>query len=360
MKAPAYDVAIIGGGLYGVCIALFLKRYFKRIVVLEKTSTLFTEASFINQARVHNGYHYPRSIVTASRSHVNYQKFIRDFPGCIHGTFTKLYAISSHNSQTTASQFISFCRRVDIPLHPASPAYRALFNPRMIEQVFEVEESVFDAKKLVAILAGRLKHNAITVRFRQEVIGINQDGKLLEISMGTGNRVRATHVFNCSYAGINKILRQSGMPELPFKYEYTEVALIDVPHALRHIGVTVMDGPFFSILPFPARKCYSFTHVRYTPHDTFFDTSSLTSHSAPTSNFLYMKNDAQRYMPSLGAISHKTSLYAAKTLLMENEIDDGRPILFRKDYALKNHHVVMGGKIDNIYDIYAVLSRLFF
>lgn len=36
-------------------------------------------ASFINQARVHNGYHYPRSVSTASKSAHYYERFVRTF-----------------------------------------------------------------------------------------------------------------------------------------------------------------------------------------------------------------------------------------------------------------------------------------
>lgn len=37
------------------------------------------EASLFNQARVHGGYHYPRSLTTAARGRANYAKFIDEF-----------------------------------------------------------------------------------------------------------------------------------------------------------------------------------------------------------------------------------------------------------------------------------------
>jgi hypothetical protein len=36
---------------------------------------------------------------------------------------------------------------------------------------------------------------------------------------------------------------------------------------------------------------------------------------------------------------------------MKNEGDDGRPILFEKHAALPGCYSVLGGKIDNIYDV---------
>ena len=60
---------IIGAGIYGLYSALYLaKKNSGRIILLEKDSEAFSRATYINQARVHMGYHYPRSISTASKS----------------------------------------------------------------------------------------------------------------------------------------------------------------------------------------------------------------------------------------------------------------------------------------------------
>ena len=38
---------------------------------------------------------------------------------------------------------------------------------------------------------------------------------------------------------------------------------------MSNYGVTIMDGPFMSSIPFPQRNLHSLTHVRYTPHFTW-------------------------------------------------------------------------------------------
>lgn len=40
----------------------------EHVLVLECDKTPFRRATYINQARVHQGYHYPRSISTAMKS----------------------------------------------------------------------------------------------------------------------------------------------------------------------------------------------------------------------------------------------------------------------------------------------------
>lgn len=61
------DAIIIGGGFYGAAIAIYLakERGLKRIMLIEREPALLKRASYNNQARVHNGYHYPRSFTTA-------------------------------------------------------------------------------------------------------------------------------------------------------------------------------------------------------------------------------------------------------------------------------------------------------
>lgn len=47
--------------------------------------------------------------------------------------------------------------------------------------------------------------------------------------------------------------QQSGLSLLPFKHELTEMALVEVPDIMKLIGVTVMDGSYFSVMPYPSR-----------------------------------------------------------------------------------------------------------
>jgi hypothetical protein len=64
-----------------------------------------------------------------------------------------------------------------------------------------------------------------------------------------------------------------------------------------------------------------------------------------------MIRDAARYMPELAKCVQEDSLWEIKTVLPQSELDDGRPILFQPDLHLKGFVSIMGGKLDNIYDI---------
>src|SRR5215469_5945030 len=127
-----YDAVVIGGGFYGCTIALFLRERFSSILLVEQENELLTRASLVNQARVHNGYHYPRSFVTALRSHVNFPRFVSDFRECIDATFEQYYAIARSQSKTSALQFSRIFSNLGIPVSPAKPAIKKLFSSSLI------------------------------------------------------------------------------------------------------------------------------------------------------------------------------------------------------------------------------------
>ncbi|MEW6185810.1 MAG: amino acid oxidase, partial [Thermodesulfobacteriota bacterium] len=324
-----------------------------------------TRASYANQARVHGGYHYPRSFMTAWRSLINLPRFYLDFRDSIEDRFTKVYAVARNLSQVNAFQFKKFCQQIGAPLKPAAPAIRRLFNEDMIEAVFYAKEYAFNALKLRSILKQRLERCRVMTLLKTRVTGISPlEGDLLKIELSDGASLTAGQTFNCTYSNINTLLHHSHLDLLPLKHELTELALIQVPEELKNLGITVMDGPFFSLMPFPPRNLHSLSHVRYTPHQSWLDTGEFKEaenelKSQPIrSNFPLMWKDAQRYLPVLAGAKYEESLFEIKTVLQTNEIDDGRPILFRTHPAMKNLTTIMGGKIDNIYDVLQALQRL--
>ena len=139
------------------------------------------------------------------------------------------------------------------------------------------------------------------------------------------------------------------------------MALMQVPPVLQGLGITVMDGPFFSLMPFPARGLHTLSHVRYTPHLHWNDKhgidpyQKLKQYDCET-RVDRMMRDVGRYLPSILNAQYVDSLFEVKTVLIKNEGDDGRPILFEKHPELPGCFSVLGGKIDNIYDVLETLD----
>jgi glycine/D-amino acid oxidase-like deaminating enzyme len=359
-------IVIAGGGFFGCSIAMMLHRRGWHPIVVEEADELLTKASRINQARVHGGYHYPRSLMTAYRSRQNYEKFRAHYRDAIVDQFTKIYAVGSLFSKVTANQFEVFMDRVGAPLKEAPDTIRKLFNPALTERVWIAEECAFDFSVLRDKLREEMREAGVEVRLGTlvETAAPHPSGALARLS--DGSEIECDFIFNATYAGLNRLTSASGLPLIPLKHELTEMALVELPPELDGLSVTMMCGPFFSFMPFPSLGLTTLSHVRYTPHAHWFENEqtgatnpyqtfdSIEKHS----HFEMMVADASRYMPALRGAVQKDSLWTVKTLLPLSEIDDGRPILFQRDAKLPAVVHVMGGKIDNIFDVEDEVDRL--
>ena len=234
-RTDSYDVAVIGGGFFGCRIAQHLRAFMPRIVVLEQEADLLQRASYNNQARVHQGYHYPRSVLTALRSRVNFGRFIREYPECVDSSFTKYYAIARNYSHVTARQFRIFCERIGAPIEPAPRDVRAFFDADRIEDVFLVKEFAFDAVKLKEHVARDLAAAGVELRFRTRALrleSLSGGGVAVSLVGPRGpERIQARKVFNCTYSGLNHLLGPSRLPVLHLKAHVPE--RLESPKTLR-------------------------------------------------------------------------------------------------------------------------------
>jgi glycine/D-amino acid oxidase-like deaminating enzyme len=358
-----YDAVVVGGGFYGARLALLLRRRGQRVLLVEREATLLSRASIRNQARVHNGYHYPRSILTSMRSRLNYRRFLNDYGDCVYDSFTHFYAVARGMSKISAGQFAEFCRRIEAPLAPAPDSVVKLFDATRIDAVFRVEECAFDASRLSARLARELGEAGVDVAVMTEAVSAQSTRNGIEITLrrteggpGASERiVEASQALNCTYSRLNHLLAASGAEPIPAKHELTELAVIEPPAELRGAAVTVMDGPFFSLMPYPSRELYTLSHVRYTPHYSWHDRANqpivelLTTRGA--SRFEHMVRDAARYLPAMRSAQYVDSLWEIKTVMPRSEQDDSRPILLRRCAEHPALITVLGAKIDSVYDV---------
>lgn len=361
-SSTQYDYVVIGGGFYGCCLALYLRSISSRVLLVEAGERLMDRASRVNQARVHTGFHYPRSAATAVKSMLLHRRFLADFPEAVVDDFQMLYAIARRRSKVTAKKFHRMFRDMGAPIEVAGPGHRALFDAERIEEVFACHEVAFDHTILGRLVGERLTAAGIEVRLLTEAVGVSDHRSGVVVRLSDGSEVSAAYAFNITYSQINAVLAKAGLPPARLKHEIAELALIEPPRELERIGVTVMDGAFFSAMPYPSEGLYSLTHVRYTPHDSWADNAALRDpyrHFAalePESRYAFMLRDAQFYLPCLAGAQYRRSIYEVKTVLIKNEADDGRPILYHRSPETSRVISVLGGKIDNIYDLFEAVK----
>jgi hypothetical protein len=240
----------------------------------------------------------------------------------------------------------------------------------MVEEVFQAEEYSFNHEVLSASAFKDLQDNGVRLMLETEVLRIEASkarGLLISLQTRSGFPIAQIHsglVFNCSYSGLGSFEGGFSSPEVELKHEIAEVALIQVPEGLRDLGITVMDGPFWSVLPFPSKGLHSLSHVRFTPHTSWKEQVAKNPYNeladySNHSRYDRMVRDASRFVPSLACSTQIESLFEVKTVLSMNEGDDGRPILFEEHGTLKGCVSILGGKLDNIYDMFEKLDKYF-
>ena len=373
-EARRYDKIIIGAGLYGLYSALFSGRKGEEVLVLEYDNEPFSRATYINQARVHMGYHYPRSLSTALKSAGYYRRFHEDFSFAIHQSFRQIYATSAEFSWTGAAEFEAFCKAAGIKCEALSPD--TYFRPGMCDGAFLTEEDTYDAMILRDYFLKEIEVlPKVAIQTDVRLSHIEQEDNCYELKYtknGTEESAKTPFLINATYASTNQVLKKAGADPFGIKYELCEIILCSVEGTLKDIGLTVMDGPFFSIMPFGKTGYHSLTSVTFTPHVTSYDTlphfkcqegtecspdqlgnCSLCPHH-PESAWPYMSRLADKYMKDEYSYRYEKSLYSMKPILKSSEVDDSRPTVIRVEQGEEGEPKllsVLSGKINTVYDL---------
>lgn len=376
MIIEGFDKVIIGAGLYGLYAALFCCTKGQKVIVLECEDAAFKRATFINQARVHQGYHYPRSISTALKSAGYFERFNRDYAFCINKEFEQIYATSTEYSWSNGKQFKDFCRAANIPCEELNP--NNFFKSNMCDGAFRTREYTYDAMILREYFLEELKKytSNVEIQYSVKITGIYKDSDRYIITTEGGAKYSSGYILNVTYAGTNQILDMLGFEKFKIKYELCEIILCNVNEKLKGLGITVMDGPFFSIMPFGKTGYHSLTSVTFTPHTTSYEelpTFSCQERSdgyctkyrlgncnncpaRPVTAFPYMDHLARKYMRNEYTFTYDNSLFSMKPILMSSELDDSRPTVVRKYSDGPTFVSVLSGKINTVYDLDEVLS----
>jgi len=347
--AKPKSLAVIGAGFFGLSAALTLSKLGNNVVVYEKNVSAMQQASRLNQARVHGGYHYPRSLVTAARCRANYEKFVQDYKTSIFDDFQSVYAIAC-DSKVNSQKFSRLMKMIGSPIEKLTNSPAANFNPSLISDAFKVSEVAFNSDILMSTVMNRLSRHNVQIRFENEVIEIeklNTFGKK-KIKVKIKNGLSEVHdgVIVATY-GIDLV--NSNFSE-DFLYEVCELIRVEPPEPLIKTAITVMDGPYWSLTPWPSLKSHVLTHVRHTPHARFAhysEASEFFAQKLETRAELMIK-DASRYMPIMSECKILGSEYIIKTILKKRDYDDARPIYIKQDDNILS---ILGSKIDNVYEV---------
>lgn len=369
-----FDAIVVGGGIFGCYAALHLAAKGARVALLEKEERLFQKASLVNQARLHGGYHYPRSIATAALSDQHKERFTVEHRDFIHFSFEKYYAIDRFGSFTDPRQFERFCEYLKLPCkrireHP-------LFNFNRLEALYKTVEYSFDPVLLREYYRAKVeRHPGIQVRRSTQIQTARISGKdwVLELQ-NRKTPVQSPVVINATYAATNAINSLFGLRKLELTHEISEIAFINSAQ-FQDMGLTVMDGPFGSIMPYGRSGLLSLSSVAYTHHKISFDevpTFDCQIESdpncrpeapgictdctrRPSSNAYKMLRQMGAYFSNAVRFEYFFSYYTIKSKLKASYIDDGRPTEISVLNDSPKFICLFAGKINSIYEIEKVI-----
>ncbi len=378
-----FDVSIVWAWIFWMYSALFLWKKWLKVALLEFDWKPFERATYINQARLHSGYHYPRSKITAEQSIKYFEKFYTDFRFAINDGFQKIYAIADTWSKVNASEYKEFCKHFNIRCEEInSDQY---FKKWSVEKSFDTLEYSFDALKIRDFFMKEIEQHAnISVFYNTRISEVESNDENFNIQIETNcnelQQIETDKVLNTSYASTNQIISKFWFHDLfDVKYELCEVIFCEVNDIIKNIWITVMDWPFFSVMPFGLSWFHSLTSVQHTPHQTSYNklpkfdcqnnSKTCSEYSLDNCNLCNLKpqtawqemtNLAYKFLIDDIKIKYKSSIFTPKIILSSAEKDDSRPTLIKKIWK-QNKPIfisVLSGKLNTFYELEDTLLSL--
>ena len=243
------DFVIIGAGIFGVELALKLDSQNFKVTLVEKEGQILSKASAINQNRVHLGSHYPRSINTALQAIESYDYFTNRFKNAIRPGIESYYMISNEKSRMISlNKYADFCSKLNINYKIINKSYfnRYLNIDKIENDVFLVDETVFEINEIRKQLIEELKKSSVNLVINDSVRKIEVLSNNEKKTITNSNTYYSDYIINCTYDEINNIIENINC-KIDLKFQNVLLPIIKSDYYIP--GMTIMDGPYCSILP---------------------------------------------------------------------------------------------------------------
>jgi len=343
-------IAVIGGGIFGVEVAIKLGKN-HNVELFEKNSDILNSASGINQYRLHKGYHYPRSNETAQSSLHSESLFRKEFQDAIIDNDEHYYCISKYDSLTSGDKYIEFCKSSNLEF---SINNLNLVNQENVQLCVKVKESVFDPEILKNMCWKKLKDNRV------------------KVNLNTNISLKSLHNFDyiiiATYSDLNRLLEKFPEYQRELQFELCEKPVIKPPKSLENKSIVIMDGPFMCIDPFGHTGNSVLGNVVHAIHQSnigkfpIFDSSFIPLlnngiiYNPKITNFPKFIESATKFIPNIKESKHIGSMYTIRTVFPKLEKTDARPTVVTK--ISNNIITILSGKIGNCVEAAEKVERI--
>jgi len=279
------NVAVLGGGLQGACVAMELASAGIPVDLYDENDRCLTQASAQNEGKIHLGYVYAkdRSLTTARtliRGAVSFSSLLRRWLGggvdTIPVSAPFLYVVHSRSMLTDlevenhlrSSHEIALEESRGIPLEYFGGDYRmpptrmserewdTVFDRRAVAAVFRTAEISVDSEVLAALVRARLASDPKIHCFaRARVHGAEpeRNGVTVDFEVsGSRARARYDHVVNTLWDGRLAVDRTAGFePTRPWLYRIKHFLRLSAPSLAATVpSATIVLGPFGDVVAY--------------------------------------------------------------------------------------------------------------
>ena len=329
-------VSVIGGGIFGCTTAWKLAKEGYDVTLYEKNEDIMSQASNINQYRLHRGYHYPRSKETAIQSQWGETSFIKEYGDAIvNGDVEHYYCIAKEDSKVNAKQYKTFLDDMNLYYEEKSVDF---IHKNVVDLVVGVKEFLFDPNKLKQICWDKLHKYGVNVI------------RLAEVQEGFDE---SDYIINSTYSNLNQLLPEDKQKD--YQFELCEKPVIKLPEQYKNKSVVIMDGPFMCIDPLGDTGMHVMGNVvhaihstnigKFPEYDSKFDevlNRGIVKNPSITNIDKFIES-AKKFFIDIDKVKHIGSMFTFRTVLTNRDKDDARPTLVEK--STKNTFNVFSGKI---------------
>ena len=337
---------VVGGGVFGLTSAIELSNNGYLVDVKEKSDSIMSGASSINQYRLHKGYHYPRSKETAQECLDGLYSFKRKYEDCVvNGGITHMYSIASDDSMVSGEEYKKFLDDMNLSYYEREPMPNC-------DLTIVADEELFCPKKLSDSLQKKVWSSHINIETNTEVKSLDELKEKYDI------------VVVATYSNINQLLDK----KREYQFEVCEKPVVRLPKIFEDISIVIMDGPFMCLDPYENEN-HVLGNVVHAIHETNIGKKPKVSDELKsylnkgviknpkiTNIDKFIDSGVKYFGDEFGDLEHIGSMYTIRAVLKDRDHDDARPTLV--NHEGDNIYTLFSGKIDTCVNAGRELIRI--
>ena len=149
-------------------------------------------------------------------------------------------------------------------------------------------------------------------------------------------------IVNCTYAFTNNIQKIFGIKEKIKEYKFKNTEIVVVKSDLNIPGLTIMDGPFITILPYVGKNGYYLVYdVVNSTRDTFYGQNNI-SKVYKESNWPKILEKCKKFFPFYDKLEYVYSLYSSRPVPINDSVDNRQTNIVKHDYPIDFYSICEG------------------